>query len=60
MRPLAWEPLYAMGVALKKQKKTLSQKKYIHVLFTNSTNVVWDQDLVMMSKLVPDLKKLTV
>lgn len=27
------------------------------MLFTNSTVVVWDQGLVMMSKSVPDVKK---
>lgn len=32
-------------------------KKGIHVLFTNSTVLVWEQGLVMMSKSVPDVKK---
>ena len=27
IRPLAWEPPYAMGAALKRQKKTKKQKK---------------------------------
>ena len=35
IRPLAWEPLHALGVALKKQKKKKKKKKF-NLLFENS------------------------
>ena len=37
IRPLAWEPPYAAGVALKRQKDKKKKKKYIYIYIYTHT-----------------------
>ena len=43
-RPLAWKPPYAVGVALKKDKKTKKKKKYLGVPLVAQ----WAKDPVLL------------
>ena len=43
IQPLAWEPLYAVGVALKRQEKKILQKAAIEGTHLNIIKAVYDK-----------------